>query len=471
MHKPPIAVRIIVLLIVLSTIGYFAFRSLKTTDSGELRASGTIESVTVNVSPEMAGKVKEVHAGEGQPVKMGDPLLSIDDSLLTAQRAVASAQADSARAAVDTAESALASAQVQYDLAFNTAVAQSDGIRTVDWFREEPGAFNLPLWYYSQTEQINAALTEVESAKTFLAEAESQLASVQGNDTSSGFIQAETDLAVARAGYQVAKSLYDRVQNGLNSEELSRPQLIKVSRGDLFISGVSQDIRDSARQTYDDAKLQLDEAEAAYNAAASTDGAREVLKTRAEKSIAQERYYTALDYVLELQIGESSAAVTVAQRMVEQAQAAVAQSKMAISQAEASLALLDTQMEKLTIYAPMDGVVLTRNVEPGEFIQPGAVALTMADLNELTITVYVPDPRLNEIKLGQSATVTIDVASGESPTFNAEVIHIADQAEFTPRNVQTVEGRSSTVFAVKLKVTDPEGKLKIGMPADVTFGK
>ena len=56
MHKPPIAVRIIVLLIVLSIIGYFAFRSLKTTDSGELKASGTIESVTVNVSPEMAAK-------------------------------------------------------------------------------------------------------------------------------------------------------------------------------------------------------------------------------------------------------------------------------------------------------------------------------------------------------------------------------------------------------------------------------
>jgi len=471
MHKPPIAVRIIVLLIVLSTIGYLTFRSLKTTDSGELKASGTIESVTVNVSPEMAGKVKEVLAAEGQPVKMGDPLLSLDDSLLTAQRAVAAAQADSASSAVDTAESALASAQVQYDLAFNTAVAQSDGLRTVDWFREEPGAFNLPLWYYSQTEQINAALTEVESAKASLAAAESSLTSVQGNDTSSGFIKAEMDLAAARAGYQVAKSLYDRVQNGLNSEDLSRPQLIKVSRGDLFISGVSQDIRDSARQTYDDAKLQLDEAEAAYNAAASTNGAKEVLKARAEKSIAQERYYTALDYVLGLQTGESSAAVTVAQRMVEQAKAAMEQAQSSIKTAEANLALLDTQIRKLTIYAPMDGVILTRNVEPGEFIQPGAVALTMANLNELTITVYVPDPRLNEIKLGQSAIVTIDVASGESPTFNAEVIQIADQAEFTPRNVQTVEGRSSTVFAVKLKVTDSEGKLKIGMPADVTFSR
>jgi HlyD family secretion protein len=54
-------------------------------------------------------------------------------------------------------------------------------------------------------------------------------------------------------------------------------------------------------------------------------------------------------------------------------------------------------------------------------------------------------------------------------TFTATVIHIADQAEFTPRNVQTVEGRSATLYAIKLSVQDPEGKLKIGMPADVTF--
>ena len=97
------------------------------------------------------------------------------------------------------------------------------------------------------------------------------------------------------------------------------------------------------------------------------------------------------------------------------------------------------------------------------------MTLTLADLGNLTITVYVPETRLNEIKLGQGASVTIDVASGESPVFTAEIIHIADQAEFTPRNVQTVEGRSSTVYAVKLKVTDPDGKLKIGMPADVVF--
>lgn len=470
-HLPPLPVRIVIVLIVLSTLGYFFFRSLSPVESGQLKASGTIESVTVNISPEMGGKVKEVLVVEGQSVKSGDPLLHLDDSLLTAQRALASAQLDSANSAVTTTEVALASAQVQYDLAFDNAVIQSDTVRTVDWFRDEPSAFDLPLWYYSQSEQITAAQSEVDLAKTALEAAQSNLISVLGSAGSADFVKAEIDLASARASYQVAKDIYDRIQNGLTTEDLSRPQLIKVARGDLFVSSVGQDLHDSAKQNYDDAKAKLDETQLAYNDALTTDGATEVLQARANLSIAQERYYTALDYVLSLQIGESSSSVTAAQKELEQTQSAVDQAKTAIGQAQANLALIDAQMEKLTIYAPMEGVILTRSVEPGEFVQPGAAALTMANLNDLTITVYVPETRLNEIRLGQQASVTIDVASGQSPVFDAEVIHIANQAEFTPRNVQTVEGRSSTVYAIKLKVTNSEDKLKIGMPADVTFSR
>lgn len=470
-HKlPPLPVRIVVALIVIAAILYFTIGNNNTAD-GQLKASGTIESVTVNVSPEMAGKAKDVLVSEGEAVKADDPLLHLDDSLLTAQRAVAAAQLDSANSAVTTAEAALAAAQVQYDLAFDNAVIQSDAVRTVDWFRDEPAAFDLPLWYYSQTEQINAAQSEVDLAKAALEAAESNLASVLGSAGSADFVKAETDLASARASYQVAKDIYDRIQNGLTSEDLSRPQLIKVARGDLFVSSVGQDLRDSAKENYDDAKSKLDETQLAYNDALTSDGAKDVLQARAEISIAQERYYTAMDYVLSLHIGESSSSVTAAQKVLEQAQSAVVQAKTAIGQAQANLDLIDIQMSKLTIYAPMDGVILTRNVEPGEFVQPGAAALTMANLSDLTITVYVPETRLNEIKLGQPASVTIDVQSGQSPVFDAEVIHIADQAEFTPRNVQTVEGRSSTVYAIKLKVTDNDGKLKIGMPADVTFSR
>jgi multidrug resistance efflux pump len=153
--------------------------------------------------------------------------------------------------------------------------------------------------------------------------------------------------------------------------------------------------------------------------------------------------------------------------VLHQAVAAEDQANLVVTQAEASLALIDMQIAKLTITAPADGTILTRSIQPGVIVAPSAPALTLGRLDNLTITVYVPEDRYGELSLGQSATVTVDSFPGE--TFSAIVDHIAEQAEFTPRNVQTTEGRTSTVFAIKLQVQDPTGKLKPGMPADVTF--
>jgi HlyD family secretion protein len=199
----------------------------------------------------------------------------------------------------------------------------------------------------------------------------------------------------------------------------------------------------------------------------NTDAADRVKEARAAVSVAEERYQVAMDTLSRLQTGEYSPQVKIASTSLEQAKAGLQHAQNAVQQAEANLKLLDTQIAKLKIYAPMNGDIITRNVEPGEFVQPGATAFAMADLNNITITVYVPEDRYGQIQLGQQASVTVDSFPGDA--FTAQVIHIADQAEFTPRNVQTVEGRSATVYAIKLKVTDPEGKLKIGMPADVTF--
>jgi HlyD family secretion protein len=112
-------------------------------------------------------------------------------------------------------------------------------------------------------------------------------------------------------------------------------------------------------------------------------------------------------------------------------------------------------------------VVLTRASEPGSVVGAGSVVFTLGQLDRLTITVYVPEPRMGEVTLGMTATVMVDAFPGES--FQAKVTYISDVAEFTPRNVQTVEGRKATVFAVTLTVTDGGGTLKPGMPADVTF--
>lgn len=447
-HKfPSLPVRILVVLIVLSTIGYYAFRTLTPEENGALKASGTIESVTVNLAPEMAGKVKDVFVEQGQAVREGDPLLSLDDSLLTAQRAVASAQADSARSALNAAQAAYATAAQQYDVTLTNALAQEAATRIAVWRATKPGEFEQPVWYFSKEERLQAAQAEVDTALAKLEDAKKKLEAVRRSEGGAQFIEIEATLAQARLAFQNAKAVYDRTSGASDS----------------------QDLRDAAQIILDDAELAVQDAQKEYDDALSTDAAVDVLEARANVVIAQEIYDTAVDNLRALQTGKNSPAVLTAEKALEQAKAAMQQAEAAVGTAEANLALLDTQMTKLTVYAPMDGIILTRNVEPGEFVQPGAVALTMANLGELTITVYVPESRLNEIKLGQEASVTIDVASGTSPTFDAEIIHIANQAEFTPRNVQTVEGRSSTVFAVKLKVSDPDGKLKIGMPADVVF--
>lgn len=154
----------------------------------------------------------------------------------------------------------------------------------------------------------------------------------------------------------------------------------------------------------------------------------------------------------------------------EQIQAAQDQADAAAAQvqaARAALAVLDVQIGKLTITAPADGVVMTLSIQPGEFAAPGATLLVLGREAEKTITVYIPEEVYGRISLGQSAGVSVDSFPGQS--FEAAVIHIADQAEFTPRNVQTAQGRKNTVFAIKLQVIDPENKLKPGMPADVLF--
>ena len=119
------------------------------------------------------------------------------------------------------------------------------------------------------------------------------------------------------------------------------------------------------------------------------------------------------------------------------------------------------------ITSPIDGVVLERLVEPDEFAAPGSTVMVVASLNALTLTIYVPEDRYGQISLEQTIPVTVDSFPGE--TFSGKVIFIADQAEFTPRNVQTKDSRETTVYAVKLALAPSGGKLKPGMPADATL--
>jgi len=441
---PPLPVRILVILIVLSTIGYYGYRSLNPISNGQLKASGTIEAVVINVSPEMAGKVTDVLANEGQAVQADAPLLHLDDSLLQSEKQSAQTALDSANAAVHTAEVALESVQLQYNLTVDNALAQEKSTRITIWKDSKPSEFDQPVWYFSKDERLQAAQAEVDAKKTALDDANKKLDEMEKRAGSSDFLAVEAKLVQARLAFQNVKDVFDSTSGASDS----------------------QDLRDAAQIVLDEADIDLTNAQKDYDDALTTDGAKDVFQARSDAVIAQEIYDSALDDLHALQTGLESPQVQSAGKAVEQAQAMLKQAQTNVASAQARLDLNATQMSKLTVSAPMNGVILVRNVEPGEFVQPGAVALTMANLNDLTITVYVPEDQIGNISLGQKASVTIDSADG---TFDAVVIHMADQAEFTPRNVQTVEGRSSTVYAIKLKVTDSEGKLKIGMPADVEF--
>lgn len=430
-HKrPPIPAIVIVLLLIALSV-YFIVTQSAGADETALTASGFIEATQVNIAPELAGKVKEVLVEEGQPVSMNDPLLRLDPSLLTAQRAVASAGVDSAAAA-------LASAQTKYDQTLQAALAAQAEQRAKDWQTAALGEFDQPNWYIEQDAQIAAAQTEVDAAQSALEDAQTQLDKVIKRLDSADYLTAEKKLAEARIAFVIAKQVKD--QAGKASDNTG--------------------LLDAAQDYYDEALSDLEDAQEEYDDLLDTEAAEDIEYARGQVLVAQQRYDAAYARLLTLQTGAESPAVITAAKELDRA-------KSALAQAEANLALIDAQIDKLTVNAPMNGVILTRSVEPGEFVQPGATTLTIGNINELTITVYIPENRYGEISLGQTAEVTVD--SFPDVTFDATVIQIADKAEFTPRNVQTVEGRSSTVFAIKLRVEDPEGTLKIGMPADVVF--
>ncbi len=433
MHKlPPIPVRILIVAII-GTLIYFGFRSLSPSESDSITASGSIEAVIVNISPEIAGKVVDVTVSEGDSITKDQTLLSLDPNLLTAQHAVAQSQLDSANAALEVA-------QLKYDQTLESALAAQSAQRAKDWQTSAPSEFDQASWYIDQANQITAAQTELDNAKASIDEANTALTTAINNLNNAEYINAEKRLAEARATFLVAKDIKDQANKASDSGGL----------------------RDAADDYYEDALDELDAAQEAYNDLLDTDAADDIEYARGQVLVAQQRYDAAYARLLALQTGAYSPAVISALQTLNQA-------KTNVEQAESSLSLIEAQMSKLNIVAPMDGIILTRNVESGEFIQTGGTALTMADLNQITITVYVPENLYGKISLGQNASVSVDSFPDE--TFNATVIWISNQAEFTPRNVQTVEGRSATYYAIKLSVENVDGKLKIGMPADVVFSE
>ena len=130
---------------------------------------------------------------------------------------------------------------------------------------------------------------------------------------------------------------------------------------------------------------------------------------------------------------------------------------------------IEEQIQKSLITNPVSGTVLTSYVEPNEVVSFGKPLHKIADLNTLELRVYVSEPQLPNIKIGQEVTVKID--SGETmKSYDGTITWIASEAEFTPKIIQTKEERVNLVYAIKVTVKN-DGSLKIGMPAEMWIDK
>lgn len=131
--------------------------------------------------------------------------------------------------------------------------------------------------------------------------------------------------------------------------------------------------------------------------------------------------------------------------------------------------VLQLQLEKYTLTAPVAGVVLRRSAEPGEVATVGAPLLTLADLSQLEATAYLPQRDLGRVYVGQPVTLEAEALPGAR--FLGTVRSVAERAEFTPRNTQTPRDRLNLVFAVKVRVSNPDRRLKPGMSVVVRFAE
>lgn len=140
------------------------------------------------------------------------------------------------------------------------------------------------------------------------------------------------------------------------------------------------------------------------------------------------------------------------------------QASARLQQAEEALALARTRLGYAELAAPLGGVVLSENVEPGEFVAAGTPVVTIGELDPVWLRAYINETDLGRVKLGQTARVTTDTYPGKG--YQGTVTFIAQDAEFTPKNVQTDKERVKLVYRIKITLANPEQELKPGMPAD-----
>jgi HlyD family secretion protein len=494
-------------------------------EPGGLTASGTIEAEEVTIAAEIGGRIVALLADEGDEVAAGGVLVELDQTMLLAQREQAEAAVAQAQAALDAARAQLALAKSgardeEIAQAKGGVAAAQAGLKAAQG-KQAAAEAELKV-ARAQLSAAKVAQTSAEllvtAAQADLDRAEAQLAQVQAGPTENDIAIAQSSVDSAQAQLEqlqagpdeqtveIAKLNWDLARNALWQAQLQRD----ATKGTPGIPGYQKDLVDAAvgaaeisvriaQLQYEltakgatDEQIRIAQA-AVHQTQAQLDKVKSGARSE-EVDMAQAGVDAAQAQLAQAQAGVEAAQAAViiaqagtdaAQAQLDQAQAAVdllkagarseeislleakvTQAEAALAGAEAALKLLDAQLERLTLTAPVGSIVVERLVHIGELATPGASLLTLANLDEVTLTVYVPEADLGRVSLGQTVEVTVDAYDD---VFIGQVSHIASQAEFTPKNVQTQEERVHMVFAVNIQLDNADHRLKPGMPADATF--
>lgn len=272
-----------------------------------------------------------------------------------------------------------------------------------------------------------------------------------------------TQIRQAEEGLRAAEERLRMLQAGFRAQEIEEGRAnLRQAEARLEIARLTRDryrglLADGAiaRQDLDRAESDLQAAEGAVRAARERlnileEGSRpeDVRMAQAER----DRASAALEAAR-----ANAATLDLRQQDVRVAEASV-------REAIANVRRLQTQVAELKVFAPLDATVLTKAVEAGEVVAAGKPLVLLGDLDHPWIKIYVPETQLGKVKLGAPARILVD--SFPNLPFRGTVTWISDQAEFTPKNVQTAEERVNLVYAVKITIQNAERKLKSGMPAD-----
>ena len=266
------------------------------------------------------------------------------------------------------------------------------------------------------------------------------------------------DIAQAEAGARLARARLEEMLAGSRSQEVEaaraavtraraeaeRTKLDNERYERLFKKEVvSAQQSDAARTAYEAASARLREAEEQFKLVEEGPRQEQIEQARAALAQAEEHY-------AEVKRGPR-------RETIEQARARAEQARQANAVAE-------TRLGYANLVSPMSGVVLSENVEAGEYVNAGTPVVTVGDLQNVWLRAYINETDLARVKVGQRVRVTTDTFLDK--VYEGRVSFISSQAEFTPKTVQTEKERVKLVYRVKVDIANPNMELKPGMPAD-----